>query len=273
MDFQSSAWVFTHLQKTLNDLDGDLRGFDFRHDYLQYLIGIQLAQSQYCFMSRARLENMKPELISKLAIQVFLHFKDSQSYVTGSFKNEMERYCAQSLKTLEMYLEYYEGISHYYKSRSLFTKEDGGDMSDALGHSTKASRLLSGLKSDNEIKQEKIQDSINNSEEWRKELIEINNNVYNEKVKPEKDLSPIIPKNYAILRSIEEELNKYSTKEKHDTGINKSQTPDESILPTTEEQKVPMPTPLPVAPSEERESIKTEETDESDMSAYPETKE
>lgn len=92
MDFQLSAWVFTHLQTTLEKLDGDVRGFDFRHDYLQFLTANQLAQSQYCFLSKAKIEEMKPSLMSKLAFQVFLYFKEAHSYMTGVLKSEMEKY-------------------------------------------------------------------------------------------------------------------------------------------------------------------------------------
>lgn len=171
-----------------------------------------------------------------------------------------------------MYLEAYEGIAHLYASKDSFSKQEGGNISHALGHITKSSRLLSGLNSDNDVIKDKIQEYLDDSEQYRTELNDINNNVYNEKITPEDQLPAIEAKNFAVLRSMESELTKFQDKSDEKGG---SSSPKLPIVPTVpEEAKVPMNlTPTPEVNEIERESFKTNTSEESEISVYPESRE
>lgn len=92
MEFQSAAWIYDHMCKTLEKLDSDLRGLDFRSDNLKRLMNLQLAQSQYCFFKKAEIAEMKPGLISKVAKQVYDYFRDSDGHSKASLKSDLEKY-------------------------------------------------------------------------------------------------------------------------------------------------------------------------------------
>lgn len=92
MEFQSAAWVYDHMCKTLEKLNSDLRGLDFRADNLKRLMALQLAQSQYCFFKKAELAEMKPGLISKVAKQVHDYFRDADCHAKTALKSELEKY-------------------------------------------------------------------------------------------------------------------------------------------------------------------------------------
>ena len=85
-------------------------------------------------------------------------------------------------------------------------KEEGRGAGLAIGHCTKASRILSGLTTDNEVIQENIKKKLAESEALRASLQDINKAVYMEPIIAESKLPEIEPKNFAILRSMEDQL-------------------------------------------------------------------
>lgn len=104
IEFQQAAWIYDHMIETLETLDSELRGIDFRADNLRRLKCLQLAQSQYCFFKKAELSEMKPGLISKVAKQTQKYFCDSEEYITGVLKSDLEKYCSYPLKLTTLYV-------------------------------------------------------------------------------------------------------------------------------------------------------------------------
>lgn len=66
--------------------------------------------------------------------------------------------------------------------------------------------MLATLKIDNESIQQNIQKRLNESEELREKMVDINKQIYHERVIPQHELPPLETKNYAMLRSMEEQL-------------------------------------------------------------------
>ena len=100
-------------------------------------------------------------------------------------------------------------MAHFYRAKELEAemKEEGSGAGLAIGHCTKASRILSGLTIDNEAIQENIKKKLTEAEELRASLNDINKAVYMEPIVAESKLPEIEAKNFAILRSMEEQLN------------------------------------------------------------------
>lgn len=63
------------------------------------------------------------------------------------------------------------------------------------------------MKIDNDSVQQNVQKRLNESEELREKLTDINKQIYHERVISQQELPPLEAKNYAILRNMEEQLN------------------------------------------------------------------
>jgi hypothetical protein len=214
MDFQSSAWFFDHLWTTLETLPSEFRGIDFRGDNLKRLIALELGQSQFLFFKKAELSGMKPGLISKLIRQTWIYFTEAEGYVTGTLKLEYEKYCPYLIKLTSVYTHSYNAVSHLYKAKELhaLVKKSGNGVGTALGHWTVASRILSSLKTVNEVVQQNIQKRLEEAEALRSLLIDLNQSVYNEPAVSEDSLPKLESKNFAILRSMENEISENFSK-------------------------------------------------------------
>jgi len=214
MDFQSAGWIFDHMCSTLEALSQELRGIDFRFDNLKRLVALELAQSQYWFFKKAELSGMKPGLVSKLARHVWVYFIEAEGYVSGTLKLEYEKFWPYLIKLTSVYTQCYDAISHMYKAKEMLStiKEDGSGAGILLGHLTVSSRILSSLKTVNEAVQQNIQTRLDESEVLREEATSMNDNIYHDTIIREKDLPKLESKNFAVLRSIEEEINENFSK-------------------------------------------------------------
>lgn len=107
-------------------------------------------------------------------------------------------------------MDTYDAISNMYKAKELLLqiKDTGGDMAAALGYCTKSSRLFSGIKADNDSVQENLKQRLEESEEIKEELTNINNTVYMTVPISEAEIPQIELKNFALVRSLEDQLNK-----------------------------------------------------------------
>lgn len=87
-------------------------------------------------------------------------------------------------------------------------KENGRGTGQALGHCTYASSILSGLKIENEVIQQNIQNRLNEAEKLREKLTELNHSVYHETALSISKLPELETKNFAMVRSMEDQLYK-----------------------------------------------------------------
>ncbi|CAI2383258.1 unnamed protein product [Moneuplotes crassus] len=210
LNFQQAAWIFQEVKNNAKNIDPGLRGVDFRLDNLNRLILIELAHSQYCFFKKAELTECKPKLIARIARQTWRYFHNANILVKGTLKLELEKYCNYPLNTIKGYAQIYDGISIMYTAKYLFPKIKQGKtkFSDVYGYCIEASRILSGVSFDNDQVMDGVNIRLQENEVLRKELGQMNDLIYHEIPTKADKLPPIELKNYAVLRSLEDELNK-----------------------------------------------------------------
>lgn len=210
VNFQQAAWLFQEIRNNVERIDPKERGIDFRPDNLDRLVQIELAHSQFCFFKKAELTNCSSDLISRVARQTWSYFHTANTVVKGSLKVELEKYCNYPLKTIKSYAEIYDGISYMYRAKYLFhklEKENPPKFSDVLGYATESARILTSVDFDNEAVMESVQKRIEDNETTRKELNRRNDLLFHEDPTKIEHLPTIEFKNYAMLRSLEQELN------------------------------------------------------------------
>ena len=110
-----------------------------------------------------------------------------------------------------MYIELYDAISTFYKAKDIFEKsnESGGEgVGIGLACCNKTLRILSALRPDNDSMKESVQNRIQEAQNLKEELNKVNDNVYQQAIATEGEIPELELKNFAMLRSMEEELNK-----------------------------------------------------------------
>ena len=72
-----AAWIFDDLKQSVTQLKpGDISP-DFTAEGLGMLSNLMLAQSQYLFYKMANDKKMKPEVLSKIALQISIYFREA----------------------------------------------------------------------------------------------------------------------------------------------------------------------------------------------------
>ena len=74
---QQAAWLFDDLKQNVTQLKPGEVSPDFTAETLGMLSYLMLAQSQYLFYKMATEKKMKPEVLSKIALQISNYFKEA----------------------------------------------------------------------------------------------------------------------------------------------------------------------------------------------------
>ena len=77
---QQAAWIFEDLKQNVCQLKPGECSPDFTNEVLSMLSNLMLAQSQYLFYKMATDNKMKPEMLSKIALQISHYFKSAYDF-------------------------------------------------------------------------------------------------------------------------------------------------------------------------------------------------
>ena len=203
--FQEAAWLFEYIKKTSDALSPSCRSHDFTVENLMYHSTIQLAQSQYCFFKKAESNSMSGAIIAKITFQLKTFFEDAAKFCIQSKILSKGGY----LTNTQFYCSYYLAIAHYYKGLEIkaTATEEGSGMGLAEGHLKYSLKLLNSATTYDARTKTSLAARVKQVEKDFKDVKEINQNVYYEGCKEEKDLEKIDSKNFTLQRSIEMKLN------------------------------------------------------------------
>ncbi len=78
--FQQSAWVFDYMRNMVNSLQPSEVSVDFTSEALSMLSNLMLAQAQYLFYKKASDAGMKAGILSQIAMQISIYFKEAYEF-------------------------------------------------------------------------------------------------------------------------------------------------------------------------------------------------
>ena len=110
--FMQAGWVFEHLRTLVTGLNPTDISCDFTAESLGMLTNLMLAQAQYLFYRKATESQMKPQILSKTAMQVSEYFK--KAYELSQTNQGLKNFDNGKFANILMYHTYYfEGMSYY----------------------------------------------------------------------------------------------------------------------------------------------------------------
>lgn len=144
---QQAAWVFEDLKTQVAQLKPGETSPDFTSETLSMLSNLMLAQAQYLFYKLATDKKQSAEVLSKVALQISVYFKEAfdQSQMNRAIKRFQN---GQFTGILEYHAKYFEASAWLVLGISRFqtAKDTGAKMGEAAGTLSHAYNLFASMK-------------------------------------------------------------------------------------------------------------------------------